>query len=43
VLNSFNPTVQGRHFGGCDDALRVPFESLLSELRDFAERVISLE
>lgn len=37
VLNSFNPTVQGRHFGGCDNALRVPFESLVSELRDFAQ------
>lgn len=43
VLNSFNPTVKGRHFGGCDNALRVPFESLVSKLRDFAQRVISLE
>lgn len=43
VLNSFNPTVQGRHFGGCDNALWVPFESLVSELGAFAQRVISLE
>lgn len=37
-----NPTIQGRLFHGCDYALRVPFESLISELRDL-HRVTSLE
>lgn len=42
VFSASNPTIQGRLFHGCDNALRVPFESLISELRDL-HRVTSLE
>lgn len=37
-----NPTTQGRLFHGCDNALRVPFESLISEPRAL-HRVTFLE
>lgn len=42
MLSSFIPS-PGQALGGYDNALRVPFESLVSELRGFAQRVISLE